>query len=58
MEEEKKEEDLNEFMNSNRTGRRNALTAEAKEAEDENKELAEKMQDLNLDAEKTEDSKS
>lgn len=58
MEEEKKEEDLNQFMNSNRAGRRNALTADAKEGDEGNKELAEKMQDLNIEAEEKEDSKS
>ena len=48
MEKEKKEEELDEFMNSNRAGRRNALTADTKEGDEENKELAEKMQELNI----------
>ena len=35
MEEEKKDEDLNQFMNSNRSGRRNALTQSEKESDKE-----------------------
>ena len=35
MEEEKKDEDLNQFMNSGRSGRRNALTQSEKESDKE-----------------------
>jgi len=58
MEEEKKDEDLNEFMNSNRSGRRNALTSDGKEVEVENKELEDKLQDLSIEAGKEEEGKS
>jgi len=58
MDEEKKDEDLSEFMNSHRSGRRNALTDDSKEEDGESKELTKQLQKLDIEAEKEEEAKS